>query len=143
MASTRVIFIGFRPSAIGNRPDKLMLVARLNPRNRMLVFSSRQPKADGRQPIRTGLFKNASRTYSHAPFGGISTGIGGGIVKMAIDSGCEGWYLHPAFGTKQSFELCCVLDLREASTALPSWVEATILPDQVVTGSATPVGASQ
>jgi hypothetical protein len=40
-------------------------------------------------------------------------------------------------------EFRCVLGLREYQHYPPSWVEATTSPGQVVTGSATPAGASQ
>jgi len=43
----------------------------------------------------------------------------------------------------KSVELCCVLDIAGNQHYPPSWVEAENSLDQVVTGSATPVRASQ
>ena len=40
-------------------------------------------------------------------------------------------------------ELCCVLEIAGSQHYPPSWVEASILLELVVIGSATPVGASQ
>jgi len=44
---------------------------------------------------------------------------------------------------RSNAELCCVLAFAGNQHYPPSWVEATTSLDQVVIGSATPVGASQ
>jgi len=44
---------------------------------------------------------------------------------------------------EKTVELCCVLDFAGNQHYPPSWVEASNSLDQVVTGSATPVSASQ
>jgi len=48
-----------------------------------------------------------------------------------------------ATSSTQIAELCCVLDFAGNQHCPPSWVEALNSLDQVVIGSATPVGASQ
>jgi hypothetical protein len=49
----------------------------------------------------------------------------------------------PKSRRRDTVELCCVLGFAGNQHYPPSWVEASNSLDQVVTGSATPVRASQ
>ena len=53
------------------------------------------------------------------------------------------WQRSFADAASETVELCCVLEHAGNQHYPPSWVEASTLLGQVVTGSATPVSASQ